>query len=151
MTGVSRGLVGLVLFLSFVGPQVARAEPWRSSLHDLTYVVIEKLTTPMLSASGSSAGKPGGGGVQHVDPLLAGDAGGIVHAPRLVEHEELLVKVLDGCADNGHRWVFLSGGTNVGLIATVADTVTGEVHTYYNRDVTPFAPVQDTKAHACVP
>ncbi|HEX3528666.1 MAG TPA: hypothetical protein VH988_16510 [Thermoanaerobaculia bacterium] len=67
------------------------------------------------------------------------------------DNPELLVKVLDGCADNGHRWVFLSGGTNVGLIATVADTVTGEVHTYYNRDVTPFAPVQDTKAHACVP
>src|SRR6185369_2338641 len=67
------------------------------------------------------------------------------------DNPELLVKVLDGCSDNGHRWVFLSGGTNVGLIATVADTVTGEVHTYYNRDVTPFAPVQDTKAHACAP
>ncbi|HEX3528665.1 MAG TPA: S8 family serine peptidase [Thermoanaerobaculia bacterium] len=42
MTGVSRGLVGLVLFLSLVGSPAARAEPWRSSLHDLTYVVIEK-------------------------------------------------------------------------------------------------------------
>jgi len=42
MTGVSRGLVGLVLFLSLVGAPAVRAEPWRSSLHDLTYVVIEK-------------------------------------------------------------------------------------------------------------
>jgi len=67
------------------------------------------------------------------------------------ENPELLIKLLDGCADNGHRWVFLSGGTNVGLIATVADTMTHEVHTYYNRDLKPFAPVQDTKAHACVP
>jgi streptogramin lyase len=65
------------------------------------------------------------------------------------DNPELLVKVLDGCAVSGHRWVFLSGGTNVALIATVADTVTGEVHSYYNNDLTPFAPVQDTQAIAC--
>jgi len=65
------------------------------------------------------------------------------------DNPELLVKVLDGCTANGSRWVFLSGGTNVGLIATVRDTATNEVHTYYNKDLTPFAPVQDTKALSC--
>jgi len=65
------------------------------------------------------------------------------------DNPELLVKVLDGCSANGSRWVFLSGGTNVGLIATVRDTATNEVHTYYNKDLTPFAPVQDTKALSC--
>jgi streptogramin lyase len=65
------------------------------------------------------------------------------------DNPELLVKVLDGCAVNGKRWVFVSGGTNVGLIITVSDTVSGEVHTYYNLDGAPFAPVQDTAALAC--
>lgn len=65
------------------------------------------------------------------------------------DNPELLVKVLNGCAENGKRWVFLSAGTNVGLIITVADTVTGEVHTYYNLDRTAFVPVQDTGALAC--
>jgi len=65
------------------------------------------------------------------------------------DNPELLVKVLNGCSENGKRWVYLSAGTNVGLIITVADTVTGEIHTYYNLDRTPFAPVQDTSALAC--
>jgi streptogramin lyase len=67
------------------------------------------------------------------------------------DNPELLVKVLNGCSDNGKRWVYLSAGTNVGLIITVADTVTGEVHTYYNLDRTAFAPVQDTSALDCGP
>jgi streptogramin lyase len=65
------------------------------------------------------------------------------------DNPELLVKVLNGCSNNGKRWVYLSAGTNVGLIITVADTVTGEVHTYYNLDRTAFAPVQDTSALDC--
>src|SRR6185369_15367994 len=40
MTRVSRGVAVLALFLSLVSSSAA--EPWRSSLHDLTYVVIEK-------------------------------------------------------------------------------------------------------------
>jgi streptogramin lyase len=65
------------------------------------------------------------------------------------DNPELLVKVLNGCSENGKHWVYLSAGTNVGLIITVADTVTGEVHTYYNLDRKAFAPVQDTSALAC--
>jgi virginiamycin B lyase len=65
------------------------------------------------------------------------------------DNPEIIVKILNGCASNQKYWVFISGGTNVGMIITVSDTVTGEVHTYYNRDLTPFAPVQDTRALSC--
>jgi len=65
------------------------------------------------------------------------------------DNPEILVKVLDGCSDNGKRWVFVSGGTNVGLVITVRDTVTDEVHSYYNLDQKAFAPVQDTLALDC--
>jgi streptogramin lyase len=65
------------------------------------------------------------------------------------DNPEIIVKILNGCATNQKYWAFISGGTNVGLIITVSDTVTGEVHTYYNRDLTPFAPIQDTRALSC--
>jgi streptogramin lyase len=65
------------------------------------------------------------------------------------DNPEIIVKILNGCASNQKYWVFISGGTNVGMIITVSDTVTGEVHTYYNRDLTPFAPIQDTRALSC--
>ena len=65
------------------------------------------------------------------------------------DNPEIVVKVLNGCASNQKYWVFVSGGTNVGLTITVSDTVTGEVHSYFNRDLTPFAPVQDTSALSC--
>jgi streptogramin lyase len=65
------------------------------------------------------------------------------------DNPEIMVKILNGCATNQKYWAFISGGTNVGLIITVSDTVTGEVHTYYNRDLTPFAPIQDTRALSC--
>ena len=65
------------------------------------------------------------------------------------DNPELLIKILDGCAATGKRWVFTSAGTNVGLIITVRDTVSGEVHTYYNQDLKAALPVQDTAALAC--
>lgn len=65
------------------------------------------------------------------------------------DNPEILIKVLNGCESNQKYWVFASGGTNVGMTITVSDTVTGEVHTYYNRDLTPFAPIQDVNALSC--
>jgi virginiamycin B lyase len=65
------------------------------------------------------------------------------------DNPEIIVKILNGCATNQKYWAFISGGTNAGMIITVSDTVTGEVHTYYNRDLTPFAPIQDTGALSC--
>ncbi len=61
---------------------------------------------------------------------------------------ELLVKVLDGCAVNGHHWLFYAATTNVGFELTVVDTATGTVNTYANPDLNPAAPVLDTRAFA---
>ena len=45
---------------------------------------------------------------------------------------------------NNHHWVFITAGTNVGLVTTVTDTKTGAVKTYSNPDLTVAAPIQDT-------
>jgi uncharacterized metal-binding protein len=63
----------------------------------------------------------------------------------------MLVKVLDGCAVNGGKWVFASAGTNVGLTMTVTDTTTGAQKIYQNADLNPAQPIQDTSAFATCP
>lgn len=45
---------------------------------------------------------------------------------------ELVLKVLDGRAINGHFWVFYGALSNVEYRVTVTDTVTGEVRVYLN-------------------
>lgn len=45
---------------------------------------------------------------------------------------ELLVKVIDGCAANGHYWVFAAGATDVEYTLTVRDLLTGETWSYFN-------------------
>lgn len=62
---------------------------------------------------------------------------------------ELLVKVLDGCAVNGHYWVFAAATTDVGTKLTVVDTETGAARSYANPLGQPAAPIQDTQAFAC--
>jgi hypothetical protein len=62
---------------------------------------------------------------------------------------EMVVKVLDACAVNGHEWVFAGGLTNVAVTLNVVDTKTGVQKTYDNPQGTPFAPVQDTGAFGC--
>lgn len=64
---------------------------------------------------------------------------------------ETIVKVVDACALNDRRWVFAAGLTDVGVVTTVTDTVTGAVRTYENRVGRRFAPVQDTAAFDCTP
>ena len=62
---------------------------------------------------------------------------------------EMVLKVLDGCGVNGHRWVFAGGLTDVGVTMTVTDTETGEEKVYENSLGTPFQPVQDLEAFSC--
>ncbi len=45
---------------------------------------------------------------------------------------ELLVKMIDGAAVNGHFWVFFASLTNVELDLTVTDTQTGAQRVYHN-------------------
>jgi hypothetical protein len=58
---------------------------------------------------------------------------------------ELVVKVLDARAFNGHFWVFFGALSNVEYTLTVTDTVTGATKTYQNPSG-QFASVGDTAA-----
>ncbi len=62
---------------------------------------------------------------------------------------EIVLKVLDGCALNGHRWVFAGGLTDVGVKMIVTDTETGEEQRYGNPPGAPFQPIQDLNAFSC--
>ncbi|HEV2063622.1 MAG TPA: hypothetical protein VGS00_03645, partial [Thermoanaerobaculia bacterium] len=64
---------------------------------------------------------------------------------------EMIVKVLDGCGLNVHKWVFAGGLTNVEVTLTVTDTQTGAVKTYVNPANTAFLPIQDTAAFGTCP
>ena len=59
---------------------------------------------------------------------------------------EVLVKVLDGCALNGHVWVFGASTTDVGYSILVTDTVTGLVKEYRNPPGQPAAAITDSMA-----
>ena len=43
---------------------------------------------------------------------------------------EVLVKVLDGCAINGHHWVYAASATSLPFEMAISDTSTGEVYRY---------------------
>lgn len=56
--------------------------------------------------------------------------------------------MLDGCAINGHYWVFSAAATSVGFTLTVEDTVAGSRRTYVNPDGRAADTITDTKAFA---
>jgi len=64
---------------------------------------------------------------------------------------ELAVKVLDGCGVNSRHWTFAAGLTNVGVVLTVTDTLTGLTRVYTSPPGTPFAPIQDTDGPGSCP
>jgi hypothetical protein len=64
---------------------------------------------------------------------------------------EAVVKVLNGCALDGHYWVFAGGLTNVNVVLNVTDTQTGALRAYTNPPNTAFEPIQDTNAFATCP
>lgn len=64
---------------------------------------------------------------------------------------ELLVKVLDGCARNGHHWVFAAASTNVEYTLTVTDTRTGKTARYQNPLGKRSPAFTDTKAFDSCP
>ena len=45
---------------------------------------------------------------------------------------EILIKVLDGCAVNGHHWVYGASTTDLGYAIRVRDTATDDVKEYRN-------------------
>ncbi len=63
------------------------------------------------------------------------------------ENVELVVKIVNACVAPFDRfWVFAGGLTDVQVVLTVTDTVTGDTRTYFNPLGTAYAPVQDTQA-----
>ena len=62
---------------------------------------------------------------------------------------EMVLKVLDGCGVNGHRWVFAAGLTDVGVKFTVTDTETGEAQAFSKLPGPLFKPLQELKAFSC--
>ncbi len=62
---------------------------------------------------------------------------------------ELIVKVLDGCALNGHRWVLMGGLTDVGVEIMVTDSESGEAKMYGSPGGSPFATMFDVTAFSC--
>jgi hypothetical protein len=61
---------------------------------------------------------------------------------------EIVIKVVDGRAVNSRFWVFAGGLTNVNVVITVTDTLTGASRTYVNPQGVAFQPIQDTGAFA---
>lgn len=62
---------------------------------------------------------------------------------------EMLVKVLDGCALSGHRWVFAAAATNVEWTLTVTDAVTGIHRSWTNPQGVRSPALTDTGAFPC--
>ncbi len=65
------------------------------------------------------------------------------------ENAEVLVKVLDGCAINGHRWVFAAAATDLDfqLVVTAPD---GQRWTHRNSDGDNAKPRAETAAFRCL-
>lgn len=67
------------------------------------------------------------------------------------ENWEVLIKVLDGCAVNGHQWVYGASTTDLGYSVRVTDTTTGDFKEYRNERGRPAPAITDAKAfpNAC--
>ena len=65
------------------------------------------------------------------------------------DNVELIVKVLDGCALNGHRWVLMGGLTDVVVDVSVTDSETGEARMYRSPGGSPFQTMFDVTAFSC--
>ncbi len=65
------------------------------------------------------------------------------------DNVELVVKVLDGCRETGHRWVLIGGLTDVGVEVTVTDSESGRARMYRNLEGTHFPAMFDVTAFAC--
>ena len=62
---------------------------------------------------------------------------------------ELMVKVIDGCAVNGHVWVFAAATTDVGVELQVRRRPDGLERTYGNSPGSPAPAITDTSAFPC--
>lgn len=64
---------------------------------------------------------------------------------------EVTIKVIDGCASNGHFWIYASGLTDVEVALAVTDLETDEVYEIENELGQPFDLVRDDRAFSACP
>ncbi len=64
------------------------------------------------------------------------------------DNAEVLLKVLDGCALNGHRWVFMAAATDLAFNLQIEDGQ-GRRWTYRNRQGVKAGAARDTGAFSC--
>lgn len=67
------------------------------------------------------------------------------------ENWEMLVKIVDGCAANGHFWVFAVTTTDVEYTLQVTDTESGEAASYFNPLGRAAPAITDVEAFATCP
>ena len=109
----------------------------RRCLQDSRYAVAVEWRKP--------DGESGSGSVVHAG---TNDSGLFTFFSR--ENWEILIKVLDGCAVNGHVWVYGASTTDLGYSIRVTDTVTGVVKEYGNEPGLPAPAITDATAfQAC--
>ena len=112
---------------------------------DATHLCLQKGRF-RVEASWDANGSPGAG---QAVPGASADSGLLwFFAP---DNWELMVKVLDGCALNGHYWVYAAGTTTVHYVLTVTDTLTGSVVHYENPAGTAAAAITDSGAFQTCP
>ena len=88
-----------------------------------------------------SDGTTGAGSVVHAG---TNDSGLFTFFNR--DNWEVLIKVLDGCAVNGHVWVYGASTTDLGYSIEVTDTATGEMREYRNEPGKAAAAITDAEA-----
>lgn len=62
---------------------------------------------------------------------------------------ELMVKVLDGCAINGHYWIFAAASTDVEFKVTVKDHAAAREYSFSNPLGQPAGAINDIHAFSC--
>ncbi len=67
------------------------------------------------------------------------------------DNVEVLVKVLDGCAINGHRWVFAAAVTDLAFNLEITERATGRAFTHGNPRGMTAATAGDAAAFPCDP
>lgn len=89
----------------------------------------------------------GASGAGHVSSAFGADSG--VFWFFEPDNWELMIKVIDGCAVNGHVWVFAAATTDVGIELRVRRRVDGAERVYQNPSGAPAPATTDTGAFVC--
>lgn len=143
--GIAAGPDGNLWFTEFEGDSIGRITTGPCSADTVTLCLGNGRFRVQASWRVPSQGTSG----QGTAVSLTGDTGYFWFFS--ASNVEMIVKVLDACTLNTHKWVFAGGLTNVEVTLTVTDTQAGTVRTYVNPANTAFQPIQDTAAFGTCP